>query len=268
MRRPHAGRGGPAPSWLSVAPNIQQTLYTLVQSLHQIFTMSARPLTCPLPVGSLDRRAGAANSPAGARAPRRRAKRPGRLHRDFNPAQVGALECVAWTAYYRRDWPRFLIAGLIAARRCFALPWPATLACAWYVMRANQRWAPYPDNDPDGARRDMERFYEIARRHTQERFAPSTAAALEVEWWRLHRANQHGQLSGGEAVVVDAVTRLYAYTYHAEADLVRPAAAARVRAMGCTDRWVADGCPSDSPLVEQARGALIESYAALRRAVR
>lgn len=36
-------------------------------------------------------------------------------------------------------------------RHMFGLPWPATLQGAWLVLRANQRWAPYPDNDPEGA---------------------------------------------------------------------------------------------------------------------
>jgi hypothetical protein len=192
----------------------------------------------------------------------------GRLYRDFDPVEVGTLECRAWTAYYLHDWWRFLTAGLVAARRSFALPWPATLACAWYVMRANQRWAPNPANDPSGARRDMERFYRIARRFTDVPFAPAQAAALEVDWWRLHRANQYGRLPGGEPVVVDAVTRLYAYTLGLDAERARPAAAARVRAMGCTDAWVAAGCPVGSPWLDAARTALIDSYRELREAIR
>jgi hypothetical protein len=29
---------------------------------------------------------------------------------------------------------------------------------AWLVLRANQVWAPFPDNDPDAARALMKRF--------------------------------------------------------------------------------------------------------------
>ena len=36
-----------------------------------------------------------------------------------------------------------------------------TLYGAWLVLRANQLWAPQPDNDPDGARRTMQRFYAL-----------------------------------------------------------------------------------------------------------
>ncbi|HEX6620746.1 MAG TPA: hypothetical protein VF024_13855, partial [Solirubrobacteraceae bacterium] len=86
--------------------------------------------------------------------------------RSFDPRRVGRLECAAWVTYYRREWLKFLRAAVRLTRHAFALPWPATLRGAWLVLRANQLWAPYPDNDPDGARRCMERFYRlVAARH-------------------------------------------------------------------------------------------------------
>lgn len=50
---------------------------------------------------------------------------------------------------------KFLVAALEVTRHAFALSWPATLRGAGLVLRANQLWAPYPDNDADGARRCM-----------------------------------------------------------------------------------------------------------------
>ena len=88
--------------------------------------------------------------------------------RSFDPRRVGRLECAAWVTYYRREWLRFLRAAVGLTRHTFALPWPATVRGAWLVLRANQLWAPYPDNDPDGARRCMERFYRlVAARHRE-----------------------------------------------------------------------------------------------------
>ena len=69
--------------------------------------------------------------------------------------------------------------------------WPATLYGAWLVLRANQAWAPFPDNDPDAARALMARFYGLLRRGEGTRLDPVRAAALEVEWWRAHREAQH-----------------------------------------------------------------------------
>ena len=54
--------------------------------------------------------------------------------------------------YYRREWVPFLRAAVRLTRYTFGLPWPQTLQGAWLVLRANQLWAPFPDNDPDGAR--------------------------------------------------------------------------------------------------------------------
>src|SRR6187200_1973260 len=90
--------------------------------------------------------------------------------RSFDPRRVGRLECAAWVTYYRREWFAFLRAAVGLTRHTFALPWPATLRGAWLVLRANQLWAPYPDNDPDGARRCMERFYRlVVARHGELR---------------------------------------------------------------------------------------------------
>ena len=79
--------------------------------------------------------------------------------REFEPVPLGAYEAEAWVAYYQRRWARFLYAAVRMVRAGFMLSWPRTVAGAWLVLRANQAWAPYPDNDPDGARALMVRFY-------------------------------------------------------------------------------------------------------------
>ena len=116
-----------------------------------------------------------------ARAVRRRTrtKRSSiKPHRSFDPRKVGALECNAWVAYYRREWLKFLRSAIALTRRTFGLPWPSTLLGSWYVLRGNQLWAPYPDNDPAGARRVMERFYRLVANHHDESFDPRRAAEL------------------------------------------------------------------------------------------
>src|SRR5690349_17694812 len=88
--------------------------------------------------------------------------------RSFDPRLVGHLECETWVAYYRREWSRFLVAAVRVTRHVFGLNWPATLYGSWLVLRANQLWAPYPDNDPDGAQRCMRAFYALVRRRHGE----------------------------------------------------------------------------------------------------
>ena len=186
--------------------------------------------------------------------------------RSFDPRRVGRLECTAWVTYYRREWWKFLRAALGLTRHTFALSWPATLYGAWLVLRANQLWAPYPDNDPDGARRCMQRFYSLVKRRHHERFDVVEAARLEVEWWRAHRELQreHG---GDEAVLADALAALYSYVYGVPRADVALAAQQRALAMRHSDRWVDEGCDPDSPLVHEERAALVRSYAALLAAV-
>jgi hypothetical protein len=140
-----------------------------------------------------------------------------------------------------------------------------TLLGAWLVLRANMKWAPYPDNDPDAARALMARFYRLVAANEGSALDPVHAAALEVEWWRAHRENQYGAESK-EALVV-ALRDLYAYSYEAEPATVREAAQLRADAMDLSDRWIREGCSPQSPLLDDERVLLVRSYASLLAAV-
>lgn len=189
-------------------------------------------------------------------------------HRSFDPRRVGTLECDVWVAYYRREWARFLRGALLLTRHTFGLPWPETIYGAWLVLRANQLWAPFPENDPAGARRAMERFYALVKRRHGERFDPQQAASLEVDWWRVHREHQHRQESAGdERALIEALAALYSYTYGVPAAEVRVAAEQRALAMGYSDQWVREGCQPRSALIGRERLALVRSYAGLLSAV-
>ncbi|HKO26115.1 MAG TPA: hypothetical protein VJU80_01545 [Solirubrobacteraceae bacterium] len=203
------------------------------------------------------------------RTRRRRRPRPAqpKPHRSFDPRLVGNLETVAWVTYYRREWLPFLRAAVSLTRHTFGLPWPATLRGAWLVLRANQLWAPYPDNDPEGARRAMERFYRLVAGHHGESFDPRRASELEVEWWRVHRVHQREDTEEDESVLVAALAALYSYVYGVEQDEVTVAAEQRALAMRYSDQWVEEGCNLASPLIAQERAALVRSYAGLLAAV-
>jgi hypothetical protein len=204
-----------------------------------------------------------ARAKLGNRSKRARRARPIKAYRAFDPRRVGSLETDAWVTYYRREWLRFLRAAIGLTRHTFGLPWHETLYGSWLVLRANQLWAPFPDNDADGARRTMERFYALLKRRHGEAFDPATAARLEVEWWRVHREHQHAEQDDGDGPLVDALAALYAYVYEAPEADVRGAAEQRALAMRYSDQWVGEGRDLASPLVEQERAALVRSYAAL-----
>ncbi len=191
---------------------------------------------------------------------------PSRL-RSFDPLRVADLEFRAWVSYYRRDWPGALRASVGLVRAGFGMDWLRTLHGAWLVLRANQLWAP-ANNDPDGARRCMRRFYGLLRISYGEPRDVAEAARREVDWWRVHRERQHAadQLDGDDALV-NSLVRLYTFLYGEPEAAVRPAAVYRTEAMDISDQWVAEGCRPDSPLLAREHAALVRSYAALLAAV-
>jgi hypothetical protein len=187
--------------------------------------------------------------------------------RSFDPRKVGRLECRAWETYYRRKWAAFLVASVGLVRAAFRMSWPRTLVGAWLVLRANQVWAPYPDNDPDAARALMRRFYQLLRTSESASFDPARASELEVEWWRVHRDHQHAPPGNPSDGLTAALRDLYAYTYSADPGSVTEAARLRAEAMDVSDRWVEAGSDPADPLLAQERALLVRSYAALLAAV-
>ena len=81
----------------------------------------------------------------------------------FDPVAVGNRETDAWAAYYRHEWGTFLVAAVAMVWMGFGMSPLRTLLGAAHVLRANQLWAPVPvpDNDPEGARASMRRFYSL-----------------------------------------------------------------------------------------------------------
>ena len=186
--------------------------------------------------------------------------------RSFAPHRLGRYECDAWVTYYRHDWARFLPASVGMVREGFGMPVHRTLQGAYLVLRANQLWAPYPDNHPNRARACMRRFYALVRLTYGEPSNPAKAAELEVDWWRLHREVQHNS-GASQDDLVESLVRLYAYLFDEPEEAVRPAAVHRARAMELSDQWVEQGCQPGSPLLPLEHAALVRAYAALLAAV-
>jgi hypothetical protein len=192
---------------------------------------------------------------------------PNRL-RSFDPVRIADQEYRAWVGYYLRRWPQVLVASVGLVRAGFGMDWIRTLHGAWLVLRANQLWAPFPDNDPERARACMRRFYALVRLSYGEPANPAKAAELEVDWWRAHREAQHSPESAAPSEeLVESVTRLYCYLYGEPEAAMRLAAVERARAMDLSDQWVREGCQPGSPLLPAEHAALIRSYAALLAAV-
>lgn len=188
--------------------------------------------------------------------------------RSFDPFRIADLEYRMWVSYYLRRWIRVLVASVRLLLLGFGADWVRALRGARLMMRAVRLWAPFPDNDPDGAQACMREVYGLIRLRFGEPADPARAASLEIDWWRAHRKRQYSAdpaETGDE--LVDSVTRLYSYLYGQLEAAVRPAAVHRVQAMDLSDRWVREGCPPDSPLLPLERAALVRAYSALLAAV-
>ena len=190
---------------------------------------------------------------------------PSRL-RSFDPVRIADLEYRAWAGYYLRRWPQVLAASVGLVRAGFGMDWIRTLHGAWLVLRANQLWAPYPDNHPRRAEACMRRFYALVRLTYGEPANPAKAAELEISWWRAHREAQHSQGATNQDLI-EALIRLYGYLYDEPEDALRPAAVHRARAMDLSGQWVKEGCQPDSELLPLEHAALVRAHAALLAAV-
>ena len=192
--------------------------------------------------------------------------------RSFDPVRLADLEYQAWVGYYLHQWARVLIASVGLVRLGFGMDPIRTLHGAWLVLRANQLWAPYPDNHPQQAEACMRRFYALVKLTYGEPANPAKAAELEVDWWRVHREGQHAdgphllETEPAEALVASLV-RLYSYLYGEPEAALRPAAVHRAQAMDLSDQWIREGCQPDSPLLPLEHAALVRCYAALLAAV-
>jgi hypothetical protein len=214
------------------------------------------------PAGAESRGAGPADggSTRDATTPAPRVRLP-------DPVAIARYETDAWVGYYLRNWRRVLRGVVGMVKEGFDTRGSATLRGAWWVLRANQVWAPYPDNDPDAARRYMARFYAIAARAQGWSIDPEEAARLEVAWWQVHREVQRIDPSEDDERLVAALTELYRYVYGRPAEQLRPAAVHRAAAMRLSDAWVRSGCRPDDDRLVAEEASLVWSYTALRDAL-
>jgi len=173
-----------------------------------------------------------------------------------------------WVGYYLRRWTHVLAAALRLLRLGFGTNLVRILQAAWLMLRAIQLWAPFPDNDPDGAQTYMRELYALVRLRFGEPADPARAAALEIGWWRAHRKRQYSADPAGKSdELLESVIGLYCYLFGETEAAVRPAAIHRVQAMDLSDQWVREGCPPDSLLLSYERAALVRAYAALLAAI-
>ena len=104
----------------------------------------------------------------------------------FDPDRVAYLEAAGWRRTTDRDWPRVFSLMVQMNREQFRMALPAAVASAIDIVRASIAFAPI-DNDVPAATEHLRRFYDKARRSADLRPDAQTLAALEMDYWVVHR---------------------------------------------------------------------------------
>lgn len=185
--------------------------------------------------------------------------------KNFDPDKLARYETENWVAYYQKDWPKLLRVSVAMVKEGFGLSWPQAIYGAYLVGRAEIKAAPFPNNDIPAAIAYMTHFMHMIKRIYHTAFDPAEAARAEVNWWVVHRriSNQRDNQA-----LIDALADSYTVMYQLPCSQVQDAAWHRAEAMQYSDRWVAGGKLSGSPLIEQMQAELQRSYRALQTAVK
>src|SRR5262245_55057211 len=157
----------------------------------------------------------------------------------FDPDRVAYYEKAGWEAYYARNWPRVLWLMVQLNRQQFAMSLPVALVAAYDTIRAAAAFAPL-NNDLPKTRCYLTRFYQRARRTVGMQADAATLAALELDYWIVHRqlAEQRKQNHDDAdiALMVDSLARLHAALFDATPEQMRISAMLRALAAVAVDR--------------------------------
>jgi hypothetical protein len=181
----------------------------------------------------------------------------------FDPVRVATVEQEAWAAYYYREWARLLQLMLEMIQGQFGLSPAQSLEAAYFTTQAQVVWA---DRGASGGEAEdlMRQFYALVRAPAGGRYDVDRAAALEINWWAVHRNRDQYPDS---TALAQALADLYAEVYRLPIEAALPAGEHRARAMDLSDQWIREGKARDSPLLTGVRAELVDSYQALHAAL-
>ena len=111
--------------------------------------------------------------------------------RSFDPVGIADLEYRMWVAYYLRRWRNLLAASVRLLWLGFGTDLARILPGAWLMLRAVQLWAPFPDNDSDGAQARMRELYGLVRLRFGEPADPARAGRPGDRLVAVYRRRQY-----------------------------------------------------------------------------
>lgn len=157
-----------------------------------------------------------------------------------DPNRVAFFEKAGWEAYYDRKWLRALRLMVQLNREQFGMSLPTAIAAAVDVVRASLAFAPV-DNDIPAATEHLQHYYEKAGRSSGLRADAKALAALEMDYWVVHRQlaverRQALDHIGDIEPMVESLARLHAALFDAPPEAIRRSAECRAQAAQAVDR--------------------------------
>jgi hypothetical protein len=186
----------------------------------------------------------------------------------LDPERVAYFESAGWRAYYDRNWPRVFRLMVQLNQEEFRMSLPTALAASVDIVRASIAFAPI-DNDVPAATAHLRRFYDKARRARGLQADAQTLAALEMDYWVVHRrlAQERKQASNHDGDIepmVASLTRLHAALFAASPAAIRRSAELRAQAAVTVDRITGGYSTDVAADWRQVEAHLLEAYRVLQ----
>lgn len=157
-----------------------------------------------------------------------------------DPDIVAYYEKEGWAAYYDRAWVRAFRLLYSMNREAFRMTRLTAFGASMDTVRASIAFAPLQDNDVPAAQRHMTNFYEKARRNLPIKADAGTLAALEMDYWVVHRElairRKADRADDDVEPMVQSLMNLHAALFNSTPEAMRPSAELRAEAARAVDR--------------------------------
>jgi hypothetical protein len=158
---------------------------------------------------------------------------------NFNPDAVAYYEKAGWEAYYDRNWLRAFALLVRLNREQFRMNWFIAILAAIDTVRASIAFAPLDKSDVAKATYHIGKFYEKARRSLGMKAGAPTLAALEIDYWVVHRqlaiARAQDTTQDNSEPMVQSLAKLHAALFDSTPEKMRASAELRALAAKTVD---------------------------------
>jgi hypothetical protein len=157
----------------------------------------------------------------------------------FNPDKVAYYEKAGWEAYYDRKWLRAFGLMVRLNREQFGMSWPSAISAAIDIVRASRAFAPV-ENDIPTAQGFLAQFFNKARQSVELHADAQTLAALEMDYWVVHRKlaveRQQNPQADNLEPLVQSLANLHSGLFGHSPQVLRSSAEWRAKAAEAVDR--------------------------------